>query len=167
MGRRITMANLVRRENQFRNLFDCRQDMDEPFNRMLGWSPGSSKQLVPVEPEAPPVEAWVDKDGKTYHLRVSLPGIEPENVELNIQGNTLSICGEREESRETKDVDYLCREIGYGRVDRTLTLPEGVATDKISAEYNNGLLEITAPIAAAALPRRVEIKVGKSQAAGA
>jgi HSP20 family protein len=52
----------------------------------------------------------------------------------------------------------LYREINYGTFQRTLTLPEGVDAEKISAEFNNGLLEITAPIAAAALPRRVEIK---------
>lgn len=49
-------------------------------------------------------------------------------------------------------------EITYGSFHRTITLPEGVDKDKLNAEYRNGMLEITAPIAAAALPRKVEIK---------
>lgn len=70
----------------------------------------------------------------------------------------LTINAESKASREGKDVDYLYREIGYGTFKRTLMLPEGVDAEKINAEFNNGLLEITAPVAAAALPRRVEIK---------
>jgi len=56
------------------------------------------------------------------------------------------------------DVHYLYRELSYGTLSRTLTLPEGLDTEQINAEYNDGLLEITAPVAAAALPRQVEIK---------
>ena len=56
------------------------------------------------------------------------------------------------------NVDYLYREFSYGTFRRILTLPEGVETEKINAECNSGLVEITAPMAAAALPRRVEIK---------
>ncbi|HJY91632.1 MAG TPA: Hsp20/alpha crystallin family protein, partial [Candidatus Acidoferrum sp.] len=57
-----------------------------------------------------------------------------------------------------KEADFLQREISYGSFMRSLSLPEGVDKDKISAEYRNGMLEITAPIATAALPKRVEIK---------
>ena len=49
-------------------------------------------------------------------------------------------------------------EIIYGVFERTLTLPEGVTVEKLTAEYMNGVLEITAPVAAAALPRKIEIK---------
>jgi HSP20 family protein len=75
-----------------------------------------------------------------------------------VHGNTLTISGERASSRETKEADFLQREISYGSFMRSLVLPEGVDKDKISAEYRNGMLEITAPIAAASLPKRVEIK---------
>jgi HSP20 family protein len=163
------MTKLAKREGLFEDLFDFRQDLDELFNRMLSRSPWLSERVAPLlQPEVPPVEAWVDKDGKNYHVRVAVPGIDPQNVQLNIQGNTLSIRGERKESREAKDVNYLRREISYGAVDRTLVLPEGVETDKITAEYNNGVLEIGAPIASAALPRRIEIKAAvKTKTAGA
>jgi hypothetical protein len=99
-----------------------------------------------------------DKEAKKYHLRLALPGVDPSTVELKVLGNLLTISAERKASREAKDVDYLYRELGYGTLSRTLTLPEGLDTEQINAEYNDGLLEITAPVAAAALPRLGEIK---------
>jgi HSP20 family protein len=84
--------------------------------------------------------------------------VDPGTVELKLLGNLLTISAERKASREAKDVDYLYRELSYGTLSRTLTLPEGLDTEQINAEYDDGLLEITAPVAAAALPRQVEIK---------
>jgi len=55
--------------------------------------------------------------------------------------------------------------IVYGAFERTLSLPEGVEPDKVTADYQNGILEITAPVSAAALPRRIEIKGGTAPAA--
>ena len=60
--------------------------------------------------------------------------------------------------RSSKEVDVYHEEIAYGAFERTFTMPEGVDVDKLSAEYKDGVLEITAPVAAAALPRRIEVK---------
>jgi HSP20 family protein len=87
-----------------------------------------------------------------------LPGVDAKDVNIQVLGNTLSISGERSSSRETKESDYLHREITYGSFQRLIELPEGVDKDKLTAEYRNGVLEITAPISAAALPRKIEVK---------
>lgn len=87
-----------------------------------------------------------------------LPGVDPKEVNLHVQGNTLTISGERSTTHETKEADYLRREIAYGSFQRSILLPEGVDKNKLNAEYRNRILEITAPMAAAALPRKVEIK---------
>jgi HSP20 family protein len=150
------MTNLARRGSFFGDLFDFRREFDEMFNRLLSEQP--FVRSVPPAPEVPAIDAWVDKEGKNYHVRLALPGVDPQNVQLNVQGNVLSIRAERKESRESKDINYLRREFSYGTLERTLELPEGTDTAKITAEYNNGVLEISAPIAAAALPRRIEIK---------
>ena len=71
---------------------------------------------------------------------------------------TPAISGERSTSRETREADYRHREISYGSFARAISLPEGVDADKLTAEYRNGMLEITAPLATAALPRKVEIR---------
>ena len=97
------------------------------------------------------------KEGKTYHARVAVPGIDPNQVQVNLQGNILSIHVEQKESAGKKGVDDLRREFRYF-LDRILILPEGTDTEKVTAEFNNGVLEITAPMAATAMPRRIEIK---------
>lgn len=160
------MANLVRRGSLFGDVLDFRRQFDDIFDRVFSDQPWDA--LSVPGPELPAIDAWVDKEGKSYHVRLSLPGVDPQNVQLNVQGSTLSVRAERKESHESKDVNYLRRELSYGVIERTLTLPEGADTSKLAAEYNNGILEITAPMSAAALPRRIEIKTaGKSKPATA
>ena len=153
------MNNLVPRDSFFQDLFDFRRDFDQIFNRMMnGWPFGNERTPSMSSAFAPAVESYVDNDGKKYHCRVSLPGIDPKEVQIHAQGNTLTICGERKVNRSSKDVNFLHEEISYGAFERTFTLPEGVDTDKLTAEYHNGVLEITAPVAASVLPRRIEIR---------
>ena len=162
------MANLARREGFFPDIFGFRKEFDDLFNRLLGETSLGTERIMPSISEVPPVETWVDKEKKDYHARIALPGIDSQNVQLNLHGDNLSISAERKETRESKDVNYLRREISYGKLERTLTLPEGVDREKITAEYNNGVLEISAPIASAAMPRRIEVKTApKTKVAGA
>lgn len=107
---------------------------------------------------APPVETFVDKDGKSFHCRVSLPGIDPKDVHIHAQGNALTIPGERKVDSHAKEGDFHHREIWYGAFERTLPLPDGVDANELEAEHTSGVLEIAAPIAASAPPRRIEIR---------
>jgi HSP20 family protein len=104
----------------------------------------------------------VDKDAKKYVCRVSLPGIEPKDVHIHAQGDMLTIRGERKFARSTKEIELYAGEIIYGSFERTFALPEGVVAEKLNAEYVDGVLEITAPVAAAALPRKIEIRTLQS-----
>jgi len=154
------MTSLFSTERAFEDLFDFRKDFDDIFNRMVSYKPW--KHELPAVGKtwnfAPAVESYLDKDAKKYVCHVALPGVEPKDVQIHAQGNLLTIRGERKLTRSTKEVDLREEEIVYGAFERVLTLPEGVATDKLNAEYVNGVLEITAPVAAAALPRKIEIK---------
>jgi HSP20 family protein len=77
----------------------------------------------------------------------------------------LTVSGEHKSENEKKDTNYLEREFSFGRFERLITLPQGVDTEKLSAEYNNGVLEISAPLNASALPKRIEVKgQGQGQA---
>jgi HSP20 family protein len=157
------MTDLMLRDNFLSDLFEFRRDFDDIFNQMLSLKPSLREQLsldAPVSPVpfAPAVEAYVDKEAKKYVCRVSLPGIEPKDIEINLQGNLLKIKGEKKITKTLKEVEVKHSEFVYGSFERTLTLPEGVATDKLVAEFRNGVLEITAPVAVAALPRKIEVK---------
>lgn len=161
------MTNLIPRDTFFQDMVDFRRNFDQVFNRFLRW-PSTQEDLTHVREFSPAVESFIDKDSKKFHCQVLLPGVDPKDVEIHVQGNTLTISGERTSSRETSEADYLQREISYGSFTRSLVLPEGVDKEKVTAEYRNGMLEITAPIATAALPRKVEIKaIAASRAASA
>ena len=100
----------------------------------------------------------MDKEAKKYVCRVTLPGVEPKDLQIHAQANVLTIRGERKLSHSTKEIELMEGEIVYGVFERTLELPEGVNVEKLTAKYVNGVLENTAPVAAAALPRKIEIK---------
>jgi HSP20 family protein len=153
--------DLIPRDSFFQDLFDFRRDFDQIFNRILVGKPLLQEQFVPgtTLDLFPAVESYLDKDGKKFICRVALPGIEAKDVEIHTKNNLLTIKGERKLVRTSKEVDLMNEEIAYGSFERTLTLPEGVMADKLIAEYHNGMLEITAPVTMAALPRKVEIKV--------
>jgi len=149
------------RDPLFEDLFDFRREFDKIFNRVLTAKPWE-KEVAPWKPFnfVPAVEAYVDKEAKKYVCKISLPGIEPKEVQIHVQANLLTIMGERKYTRETKKHEALHEEFAYGKFERTLELPEGVNTEKMNAEFVNGVLEITAPVAAVALPRKIEIKTG-------
>ena len=151
------MRTLVPRHSPFHDLADFRRDLDQMFSRLLNWRSAQEEQTL-TEGFIPAIETSVDKGGKKFLCHVMLPGVDPKDVNLQVLGNTLTISGERSSSKEIKESDYLQREVTYGSFQRSIELPEGVDKDKLTAEYRNGVLEITAPISAAALPRKIEVK---------
>jgi HSP20 family protein len=74
-------------------------------------------------------------------IRCELAGVERDDVEVSLAGGVLTIDGERK--GEPEDVSYYARERYYGRFRRTMNLPEGIDGDRVSADFENGLLEVT------------------------
>src|ERR1700685_1039987 len=131
------MANLVRRQNTFNELFDLRSSFDHLFNKVANHSAADQgEQLIFA---VPPIEDWVDNDKKEYHLSIAAPGIDPKEVELKVPGNNLTVVGEHKTADEKKHKDYLEQEFSYNRFARSIVLPPGVQADKISAEYKEGV----------------------------
>jgi HSP20 family protein len=153
------MTGLTLPDPFFEDLFDFRREFDKIFSRMVTARPWE-KEVAPWKPFnfVPAVEAYVDKEGKKYVCKISLPGIEPKELQIHVQANLLTITGERKYTRETKEHEALYEEFAYGKFERVLELPEGVNTEKMNAEFVNGVLEITANVASATLPRKIEIK---------
>ena len=162
------MTNLARRENLFEHLLDFRRDFDDKLNRLVTGSVSGGERAARLIVAVPPIEAWVDKENKKYHLSIAVPGVDPKEVEVNVQGNNLTVSGEHKSSEEKKEADYLEEEFSYGRFERSIVLPKGIDTSNLTAEYKNGVLEIEAPVAAEALPKRIEVKTAPvAKAAGA
>jgi len=154
------MKELTVYDNFFEDLFDFRRDFDQIFNRMVTLKPWTREEIRPWTATnlTPAIESYMDKENKKYFLRVSLPGVEPKDVQIHVQGNLLTITGEKKFARTIKETELLEKEIAYGKFERVLTLPEGVTGEKLIAEYVNGVLELTAPVAAEVLPRKIEIR---------
>ncbi len=98
--------------------------------------------------------------GRDLVIRVSLSGVYPEDVEITLSGDVLTVSGERRSELDEGEVHFYVRERYYGAFRRSVTLPAGVAESDISAEFENGLLEITVQGAATAAepPRRIEVR---------
>ena len=157
------MSNLSNRD-WFSDVFDLRRDLDQIFNRFVSGMPtrsssGSGTGGNIERAMLAPVNTYIDKN-RTFHAQVALPGVDPRNIEVQAQGDILSIRGQQEVRQENKDANYIYREISYGSLERDIELPEGIDRDKISAEYRNGILELTAPISASAMPKRIDVKGG-------
>jgi HSP20 family protein len=145
----------------YRDLFDFRRDFDEIFHHLFAAWPTRSSH----EGYVPPVEAWTDPEAKKFYVRVALPGVDPHNVSLEVQGNMLTIGGSWKSAEAPAETSYLHREFTYGNFRRVVAIPAGVDVEKLTAEFNHGLLEVSAPLAGAALPRRIEIKPALKKAA--
>ncbi len=104
----------------------------------------------------PPMEAFYYKNA--LMLRVFIPGVAPNNVDISFTGNLLTIKGERKLELEIPPEGYLFSEVAYTKFERILTLPDGLKTEKIHAKYVNGVLEITIPVVDAVLPKKVVVE---------
>jgi len=118
-------------------------------------SPDNNSERVLIA--VPPIEAWVDKQKKEYRLSVALPGVDRSDLQVSLQGNNLTVSGLPQNSQQSEDTIYLNQEFSRRRLHRTIALPEGVDLQRLTAEYNNGVLEIKAPLRESALPRQIEV----------
>jgi HSP20 family protein len=95
-----------------------------------------------------------------YILRADLPGLSEDDVNIEVDGNVLSVSGERKSEHEHRGQGYYRVERSYGSFRRSLRLPEGVDAGEIKANFDKGVLEITVPKPEAAKPHKVQITVG-------
>lgn len=86
----------------------------------------------------------VNEDDKLVNIVLEVPGLEPENVDISVSGNMLTVQGEKREEKEDKGKDYFHAERRFGKFRRTVELPSNTDTESIKADYKNGVLRITA-----------------------
>lgn len=93
-----------------------------------------------------------------YVVKASLPGVNPEDVDITLTDNVLTIRGETKADNEIKQENYHLRERRFGSFMRSITLPNAVDADKIEAVNENGVLTLTLPKAETVKPRKIEVK---------
>jgi HSP20 family protein len=99
-------------------------------------------------------------------VNAAVPGFKPENVEITLTGNLLTLTGQAKDESEIKEKNYLRRESRMGSFTRTVQLPDGLETDKAEAKFEDGLVMITLPKAQVVKPKTIKVKaVGNGHAA--
>jgi len=113
---------------------------------------------------APETKNWMpsvdilEKEGNLI-LRAELPGMTEKQIELKLEGNTLTLKGERKMENEDKKSSYHRVESFYGSFTRSFRLPDTVDLDKINADYKNGVLTVTIPQKPEVRPREIPVSV--------
>jgi HSP20 family protein len=137
---------------------------DRDMERMMGdffsrrpWWPERWFKTERMELTAPAVDLYEEKDDIV--VKAELPGIEKNNIEVNLTDHTLTIKGEKKKEEEIKEKNYYRAERSYGSFVRTLELPRDVHTDKVKATFKNGILEVRLPKTEEAKAKEVKVKV--------
>ena len=130
--------------------FDPFQEMD----RMLAQVLASDRAAATM-----PLDLY--RDGDHYVLHVDLPGADPGTIDVSVDDRTLTIRAQRS-PRTEHDVQWLAKERPVGTYARQLTVGRGLALDRISATYDDGVLTLSVPVAEEAKPRRIEVQHGAS-----
>ncbi|HET8712810.1 MAG TPA: Hsp20/alpha crystallin family protein [Gemmatimonadales bacterium] len=107
----------------------------------------------------PPVDIFEQKD--SIRIMAEVPGVKPEDVKISLEGNVLTIRGEKQQVAEEQTDRVHRYERTYGQFERTFTLPATVDANKISASYEHGILTITLPKVEQAKPRQIQVEVAK------
>jgi HSP20 family protein len=149
------MANVVRWE-PFRGPMTLRQARDM-LERLF--DEGSSRWPAPFP-------GWMEgnlaldvyETDEAVVIKTSLPGVDPEEIDIAVTGDTLTITAETKEDEEIERDNYIRRERRYGTCCRSVTLPGGLEPDKAEAQYDRGVLTLTIPKAEEVKPKSIKVK---------
>ena len=140
------------RWDPFRDMLALRDTMDRLFQQRLS---GTGQLLSTMRGEAIPMDV-VERDD-AYEVRAAVPGVKPEDVEVVVQGERVTVRAESRASEERRDENWLMREHRYGTMQRSVTLPTPVRSDAAEAHIEHGILTLRLPKAQEARPRRINI----------
>ena len=143
---------IVRRPSPFGEMLTLRQAMDRLFDddfRPSRWLAGG------LDGPALPLDVTTTKDSVT--IEAALPGIKPEDVDITLENGTVTITGRTADERKAEEGSYVVQEIRRGSFSRSVTLPNGLETDKANATFENGILRLEIPKAEQVKPRQIKI----------
>ena len=143
--------NIVRWE-PLHDLVTLRQAMDRLFDDSFVKLPHG----VDGDTVTPAIDIY--ETGEKIGIRAFMPGIKPEDIDVNITTGGVVIKGESKSEKETREADYVRRECHYGNFERTIALPQGLKIDKAEAAMENGVLTLEIPKADEVKPKTIKIK---------
>ena len=138
----------------FGRLTDLRDDIDRLFESPLTEWARNSNLLSGWNPA---LDLYEDKDN--LYVKVELPGMKREDIDVSLHEGSLSISGERKGEEKHEDAEVYRAERFFGRFQRTVTVPTSVAVDKVKAQYKDGILTITLPKTEEAKPKHIDVNL--------
>jgi HSP20 family protein len=150
------------RERKPHGLWAWPEGLERYFARTMGdfgtWPFGRWHRTAPIVQEWLPDIDIYERDEKIV-VKMDLPGLKPEDIEITLEGDMLVITGKREEEKEVKEENYYCSERAFGEFSRTIRLPEGVTAGSIEATFKEGVLEVTVPKPTTTPPESKVVKI--------
>lgn len=134
--------------NPWRDIEQIQREMNRMFRHMSA-SPR-------VAPSYPAINVWANDEGVV--VTAELPGVKPDDINISVVGDTLTLSGERRPDELQDGEKYHRRERRQGKFTRTFELPFGVEADKVDAVFERGVLHISLPRAEAEKPRKIAVK---------
>ena len=141
------------RYNTARDLADFVQTMNRVFAPYDYARSGGSNGQASVSKVGLPVDVWADEN--SFTLQAYLPGVNPEDVEITMEGEELTIRGRFPQVSE--EAKFVKRELFHGEFERRLTINVPVNVEAINAEYSNGVLTLTVPKAEEIKPKQIKV----------
>lgn len=157
----VTKSTTPEKTEEWTPFEGLRREIDRLFDdwrlpsRVLGFEvPRVSRAAWQVAPAMDVIE----KDD-AYEITAELPGLDEKDVEIKLSNHTLTIKGEKTEKKEERQTDYYLSERRYGSFQRSFRVPDGVATDKIDANFTKGVLTVKMPkTAEAKAEKKIAVK---------
>ena len=151
--------NALARWNPFREM----DDMQRRMSSIFGWNNyrgnlAADNENISIPEWAPLVD--IAEDDKEYLLKVELPEVQKDDVKVTVENGTLTISGERKSEKEDKNKKYHRVERTYGRFERGFSLPDDAQSDRIKADFRDGVLRVHLPKSEKARPKQIEVEVG-------
>ena len=136
-----------------------RAEMDRAFDRMVAraFPPSGPAPAISLRPSVD-----ISEGKKAYTVRADLPGVDADDLSIDVEGNTLAIRAEKRRESEEEDEGYHCVERAYGLAQRMLSLPDDADSEGIEAYFKNGVLKLRIPKhpARASGGRSIEVQQG-------
>lgn len=150
------MNNIIRRD-PFREILSLRSSMDRMFDDAFfrtrwDWEPVSADLALDVA-----------ETEDEFVVKASIPGINPDDLDITFTGKTLTIRGEFKEEEEKEEIHYHLRERRYGSFARSVTLTAGIDSESIQAKYEGGVLTLTLPKVEEIKPKRITVHAESPQ----
>jgi HSP20 family protein len=141
---------------QYSTMQDRTNRMNRLFRELLNSE--APEEALTTTSFAPPVDIYEDEHN--ISLKLEVPGIDENDIDVRIDNNTLTVHGERKIEKEEKEENFRRVERQYGSFTRTFTLPNSVDPGQVSAHYDKGVLKIKLAKKAEAKPKQIKVNVG-------